>query len=424
MIDVKILRSQPEKVEDTLKARGSNLDLGRFAQLDVRRRELITESDALKNEKKNASKEIGQVIRSGGSADELKARVGEVNSRLDLLETELAQVERDYEDLVSWVPNLLHPETPIGKSEHDNVEVARWGTPRTFDFEVRDHVDLGTALGIMDFETAVKVTGTRFCVLRGEGAQLERALIQFMIDVHQEQGYFEILPPFMVNADSMFGTGQFPKMKEDVFRLEGLDYYLIPTAEVPVTNLHRGEILDGAQLPIYYQAFTPCFRSEAGSYGRDTRGLIRQHQFNKVELVKFVKPETSSEELEKLRADAEEILRRLELPYRVMSLCSGDISFAAARCYDLEVWLPGQTAYREISSCSNFTDFQARRARIRFKSGADKDFVHTLNGSGLAVGRTLVAILENNQEADGRISIPAALRPYMSGKTHIGKQSR
>jgi len=279
-------------------------------------------------------------------------------------------------------------------------------------------------LGIMDFEVAAKLTGARFVVLRGDGARLERALTSFMIDLHGEQGYFEVLPPFIVNGDSMYGTGQFPKMKEDVFKLEGLEYYLIPTAEVPVTNLFRDEIIDAERLPINYQAYTPCFRSEAGSYGRDTRGLIRQHQFDKVELVKFVHPDSSADELENLRRDAAAVLERLGLPYRTLALCSADISFAAARCYDLEVWLPGQEAYREISSCSNFRDFQARRARIRYRSGAEKGFVHTLNGSGLAVGRTMVAIIENYQQADGRILIPEALRPYMNNQQYIEKQKQ
>jgi len=424
MIDVKILRNDPEVVKASLDGRGSNLDLGPFAQLDLRRRELITDSDALKNEKKNTSKQIGEIMKSGGDSSEIKERVAQISAKIKVHDSELAEVEGKYNDLLSWVPNLLDETTPIGRNENDNVEVSRWGTPRSFEFTVKDHVDVGTELGILDFETAVKVTGARFAFLRGDGARLERALINFMLDVHREQGYFEILPPFLVNSDSMFGTGQFPKMREDVFKLEDHDYYLIPTAEVPVTNIHRDQILDGSQLPIYYQAYTPCFRSEAGSYGRDTRGYIRQHQFNKVELVKFVKPETSNEELEKLRDDAEEILRRLELPYRVMSLCSGDISFSAAKCYDLEVWLPGQTNYREISSCSNFKDFQSRRAQIRYKDGKEKGLVHTINGSGLAAGRTLVAILENYQEADGRVRVPDVLQPYMNGLKFIEKQSR
>jgi len=424
MIDVKILRNDPALVKASLDARGSDLDLGSFEALDVRRRELITASDALKNEKKTLSKQIGQLMKEGGDAEAVKAEVAQIGERIKAYDTELDEVEQQYNDLLSWVPNLVDADTPAGRHESDNVQVAAWGKPATFDFTPKDHVDLGADLGILDFETAVKITGARFALLRGDGARLERALINFMTDVHREQGYFEVLPPFMVNSDSMFGTGQFPKMKEDVFKLEGLDYYLIPTAEVPVTNIHRDEVLRGDQLPLNYQAFTPCFRSEAGSYGRDTRGLIRQHQFNKVELVKFVHPDTSSAELEKLRDDAEEILRRLELPYRVMSLCAGDISFAAAKCYDLEVWLPGQDTYREISSCSNFKDFQARRARIRFKDGKEKGVVHTLNGSGLAVGRTLIAVLENHQQADGRVRVPEALRPYLGGQEFIEKQVR
>lgn len=423
MIDVKVLRKDPEAVKAMLAARGNDLDISKFEALDERRRALITESDALKNERKTTSKQIGQIMKEGGDPSEIKARVSQIGDQIKSLDAELAEVDQEFKDLLSWVPNLLDESTPIGKSESDNVECLKWGTPRVFDFEVKDHVDLGTDLAIMDFETAAKVTGARFCFLRGDGARLERALINFMIDMHQKQGYFEVLPPFMVNSDSMYGTGQFPKMKEDVFGLNGTDYYLIPTAEVPVTNIHRDEMLDGKSLPRYYQAFTPCFRSEAGSYGRDTRGLIRQHQFNKVEMVKFVKPETSNDELEKLRGDAEAILQALELPYRVVSLCSGDISFAASKCYDIEVWLPGQDTYREISSCSNFKDFQARRAMIRFKEGKEKDYVHTLNGSGLAVGRTLVALLENHQQADGTIRIPEALRPYMNNQETIARQA-
>ncbi len=422
MLDIKALRENIEAVDAMLKARRNDLDLSRFTALDQRRRELITESDGLKQERKTTSKQIGSMIREGKDVEPIKARVAEIGERIKLLDQELAQTESQFEELLSWVPNLLDPTVPIGASEQDNLEVERHGEPTTFDFEIKDHVALGADLGLLDFETAVKLTGARFALLRGDGARLERALINFMIDLHQEQGYFEVLPPFIVNDRSMYGTGQFPKMKEDVFKLEGLDYYLIPTAEVPVTNIHADEILPKEKLPIYYQAFTPCFRSEAGSYGRDVRGLIRQHQFNKVEMVKLVHPEHSTQELESLRRDAEEVLRRLELPYRVMSLSSGDLSFAAAKCYDLEVWLPGQQAYREISSCSNFTDFQARRAKIRFRDGKQIRFVHTLNGSGLAIGRTLIAIMENYQMADGRIAIPKALRPYMNNRELIEKQ--
>lgn len=422
MLDIKLLREDIEAVEAMLRARSTELDLSKFKELDQKRRELITQGDQLKQERKSTSKQIGQMLKEGKDAEPVKAKVSEIGDRIKALDGELAETEAALNELLTWIPNMLDPTTPFGKGEEDNVEVSKWGEPGQFDFPVKDHVDLGQDLRIMDFERAVKVTGARFSVLRGDGARLERALINFMTDVHMRQGYFEILPPFMVNDKSMFGTGQFPKMREDSFKLDGFEYYLIPTAEVPVTNLHRDEILTEKQLPIHYQAFTPCFRSEAGSYGRDTRGLIRQHQFNKVELVKFTHPDHSKEEHEKLRQDAEEILQLLELPYRVMALCSGDISFTAAKCYDLEVWLPGQNAYREISSCSNFSDFQARRARIRFKDGKKSRFVHTINGSGLAVGRTLVAILENHQQADGRILIPKALRPYLNNQEYIEKQ--
>jgi seryl-tRNA synthetase len=424
MLDVKLLRDDLDSVKAMLAARGNDLDLSAFEELDQKRRNLIVETDALKNERKTTSKQIGQMLKKGEDAEPVKARVAEIGEKIKELDARLGESERVLREILSTIPNLLHASTPIGKGEDDNVEVAKWGEPPAFDFPVKDHVDLGTSLKILDAETAAKITGARFALLRGDAARMERALINFMTDVHREQGYFEVMPPFIVNSDSMFGTGQFPKMKEDVFQLQDTDYYLIPTAEVPVTNIHRDEILTEAQMPIRYQAFTPCFRSEAGSYGKDTRGLIRQHQFNKVELVKLVHPDTSDEALEQLRDDAEEILRRLALPYRVMALCSGDISFTASKCYDLEVWLPGQNRYREISSCSNFIDFQARRAKIRFRDGKKTRFVHTLNGSGLAVGRTLVAILENYQQADGRIRIPDVLQPYMNGQAMIEEQTQ
>jgi len=422
MIDVNILRNDLDAVKKMLVDRKNGLDLSAFADLDARRRELIAKSDQLKSERKNTSKKIGMMIGKGEDTTEIKSQVAEMGEQVKAMEADLGQVEIQLTQLLATIPNMLDADTPVGRGEDDNLEIDKWGTPRVFDFPVKDHVDLGADLGILDFQTAAKITGARFALLRGDGAALERALINFMIDIHREQGYEEILPPFIVNGDSMYGTGQFPKMKEDVFKLEGLDYYLIPTAEVPVTNIHRDEILNGSHLPIYYQAYTPCFRSEAGAYGRDTRGLIRQHQFNKVEMVKFVSPETSGDELDKLRGDAEKILQLLELPYRVMTLCSADLSFSAAKCYDLEVWLPGQDKYREISSCSNFRDFQARRAKIRFKAGKKKGFVHTINGSGLAIGRTLVAVLENHQQADGRIRIPEVLRPYMQNKEFIEKK--
>lgn len=424
MLDIKLLREDMDAVKAMLKARRSDLDLTQFDNLDSERRQLITDSDQLKSEKKDISKQIGLMMREGKDPSEVKARVSEISEQIKSMDARLSEVETALNDIITWIPNMLDASTPDGASEADNVEIARWGEPGQFDFEPKDHIDLGTQLGILDFEAAAKIAGARFALLRGDGARLERALINFMIDVHNEQGYFEVLPPFIVNSASMFGTGQFPKMTEDVFHLENSDYYLIPTAEVPVTNIHADEIIDFDKLPIHYQAYTPCFRSEAGSYGKDTRGLIRQHQFNKVELVKFCLPEDSEAEHDKLRDDAEEILRRLQLPYRTMALCSADLSFAAAKCYDLEVWLPGQDTYREISSCSNFKDFQARRAKIRFKGGGRKGFVHTINGSGLAVGRTLIAILENYQEADGRIRVPEVLKPYLNGQEFIEKQSR
>jgi len=422
MLDLKFLRDHLDEVRAMLKSRKNSLDLSAFETLDRQRRELIQKSDELKNERKTTSKQIGMLIKNGEDTTAIKQRVSEIGDEIKELDKKQKEVNADLNDIVTRIPNMMHTSVPFGESEDDNVEIRTWGTPIVLDFEPKDHVDLGTDLRIMDMEAATKLTGARFAVLRGDGARLERALIQFMLDVHAEQEYFEILPPYIVNGDSMFGTGQFPKMKEDVFKLEGLDYYLIPTAEVPVTNLHRDEILKKEQLPICYQAFTPCFRSEAGAHGKDTRGLIRQHQFHKVELVKFVHPEQSEQELENLLSDAEEILKRLGLAFRVVQLCSADLSFSAAKCYDIEVWLPAQNKYREISSCSLFTDFQARRAKIRFKEDGKNQFVHTLNGSGLAVGRTLVAILENGQQKDGTIMIPEVLRPYMGGQTLIEKQ--
>jgi seryl-tRNA synthetase len=346
----------------------------------------------------------------------------EVSQQIKGLDDELRGIEEEFDLFLLTVPNIPHASVPVGRSESDNVEIRSHGEKPSFDFEAKPHWEIGESLGILDFERGAKITGARFTLYRGMGARLERALINFMLDLHTEQhGYLEMLPPFMVNRESMTGTGQLPKFEDDLFRLEGLDYYLIPTAEVPVTNIHRGEILRSAELPLRYTAYTPCFRKEAGSYGKDTRGLIRQHQFNKVELVKFARPEQSYSELELLLDNAEEVLRRLGLHYRVVELCTGDLGFSAAKTYDIEVWLPGQEAYREISSCSNFEDFQARRAGIRFRDEekAKPEFVHTLNGSGLAVGRTLVAILENYQSADGSVRIPEVLRPYVGGAVAI-----
>ena len=423
MLDPKYLRDNLEEAQRRLATRGEEANLAAFTDLDRRRRELLGESEALKAEKNRVSAIIGQTKDKGQVQGEI-ARMKEVSAQIKTLDDELKSVEENLQGLLLRIPNLPHEETPVGASEEENREVKRWGDLPTFDFEPQAHWDIGEGLGILDFERGTKITGTRFTLYRGAGARLERALINFMLDLHTgEHKYVEILPPFMVNRDSMTGTGQLPKFEDDLFHTDDPDYFLIPTAEVPVTNIHRNEILAGSDLPVCYTAYTPCFRKEAGSYGKDTRGLIRQHQFNKVELVKFVKPEESDAELAKLLDNAEEVLRRLKLPYRVVDLCSGDLGFSAARTFDIEVWLPGQATYREISSCSNFRDYQARRAAIRFRreDGEKPELVHTLNGSGLAVGRTLVAILENYQQADGSVLVPEALRPYMGGLERITK---
>ena len=423
MLDLKYLRDNLEEAQRRLATRGEEANLAAFTDLDRRRRELLGESEALKSEKNRVSAIIGQTKDKGQVQGEI-ARMKEVSAQIKTLDDELKSVEENLQGLLLRIPNLPHEETPVGASEEENREVKRWGDLPTFDFEPQAHWDIGEGLGILDFERGTKITGTRFTLYRGAGARLERALINFMLDLHTgEHKYVEILPPFMVNRDSMTGTGQLPKFEDDLFHTDDPDYFLIPTAEVPVTNIHRNEILAGSDLPVCYTAYTPCFRKEAGSYGKDTRGLIRQHQFNKVELVKFVKPEESDAELAKLLDNAEEVLRRLKLPYRVVDLCSGDLGFSAARTFDIEVWLPGQATYREISSCSNFRDYQARRAAIRFRreDGEKPELVHTLNGSGLAVGRTLVAILENYQQADGSVLVPEALRPYMGGLERITK---
>jgi seryl-tRNA synthetase len=417
MLDIKNLRDNLDQVEARLATRGGSIDLSAFRQLDRRRRDLLGESETLKAEKNRVSALVGQTKDKSLVQGEI-SRMKDVSAKIKTLDDELKVVEEGLQTLLLTIPNLPHSQSPVGASEEDNREVRRWGTPREFDFAPKPHWDLGEELGILDFERAGKITGARFALLLGQGARLERALINFMLDLHTlEHKYLEVLPPFMVNRESMTGTGQLPKFEDDLFHVEGPDYFLIPTAEVPVTNIHRDEILSGGDLPLCYTAHTPCFRKEAGSHGRDTRGLIRQHQFNKVELVKFTRPEDSDAELEKLLANAEEVLRRLELPYRVIDLCTGDLGFSAARTYDIEVWLPAQGVYREISSCSTFGDFQSRRAAIRFRreEGAKPELVHTLNGSGLAVGRTLVAILENGQQKDGSVTIPAALRSYMGG---------
>lgn len=420
MLAADFIRTHLDDVKQMLVNRGSALTIDEFVELDARRRQLIGESEKNKALLNRVSPEIGALMKAGKKeeADGKRAEMKELKVTIETQEKELAEVEVKLSDVVTAIPNMPHSSVPVG-GESANQEVSRWGEPREFSFEPKDHVDLGVALGILDQERAVKITGARFSVLNGMGARMERALINFMLDIHtQEHGYQEMLPPFIINAASLFGTGQLPKFEADLFKLtDERGLYLAPTAEVPVTNYYRDEILDGAKLPISFTAYTPCFRSEAGSYGRDTRGLIRQHQFDKVELVKFTKPEESYAEHEKLTANAEVILQRLELPYRKVVLATGDMGAASAKTYDLEVWLPSQKTYREISSCSNFEAFQARRASIRFRreAGAKPELVHTLNGSGLAVGRTWLAILENYQQEDGSIEIPKALRPYLGG---------
>jgi seryl-tRNA synthetase len=421
MLDSKYLRENLESVEERLKTRGGSLDLAGFRELDSRRRELLQRSEELKALRNRVSEEISR-IKDKSQAQGQIAEMREVGARIKSLDEELKGIEEGLELFLLTIPNIPNVNVPFGSSENDNVEIRKWGEAPVFSFDPKPHWELGESLGILDFERGAKLTGARFTLYRGAGARLERALVNFMLDLHTERhNYVEMLPPFMVNRESMTGTGQLPKFEEDLFRLEGCEYYLIPTAEVPVTNIHRGEILRGSDLPLCYTAYTPCFRKEAGSYGKDTRGLIRQHQFNKVELVKFSHPDESYRELEKLLADAEEVLRLLGIHYRVIELCTADLGFSAARTFDIEAWLPGQATYREISSCSNFEDFQARRASIRFREDekAKPDFVHTLNGSGLAVGRTVVAILENYQQEDGSVLIPDVLRPYMGGLEKI-----
>jgi seryl-tRNA synthetase len=416
MLSREYLREHTDAYRTALKNRGANVDLERFLDLDAERRRTIAQVEALKAQRNAASQEIASLKKNKQDAGvQIEAMKG-VGDEIRKLDEQLATIDADLRNVELYFPNVPHESVPVGPDEtHNRVERA-WGEKPAFSFPPKVHWDIGEALGILDFDRASKITGARFSILTGAGAKLNRALINFMLDIHEQQNYVEVVPPFMVNADSLRGTGQLPKFEEDLFKLTDRDYYLIPTAEVPVTNLHRDEILDGAKLPISYTAYSPCFRSEAGSYGKDTRGLIRQHQFEKVEIVKFTTPETSWEEHEKLTADAEAVLRTLGLHYRVMTLCTGDMGFTAAKTYDLEVWLPGQQTYREISSCSNFADFQARRANIRYRSADKKTgYVHTLNGSGLAIGRTLVAILENYQNEDGSVRVPEALRGYMKG---------
>ncbi|HHW42982.1 MAG TPA: serine--tRNA ligase [Desulfotomaculum sp.] len=421
MLDLKFVRNNPRLVEESLQKRGAAVSLKPFLELDARRREKLVVAEQLKNRRNVVSEEIGRLKKAGREARDMVLEMRQVSQQIKELDEEIRDLEEQIQVALLNIPNIPHASVPVGRDDADNVEVRRWGDPRQFDFPARAHWDLGEALDILDFERGTKVTGARFSFYKGAGARLERAVVNFMLDLHiKEHGYVEVFPPFVVNSDSMIGTGQLPKFAEDMFKLEGRDYYLIPTAEVPVTNLYRDEILPAEKLPIYHCAYSACFRAEAGAAGRDTRGLIRQHQFNKVELVKFTRPEDSYDELEKLTADAERVLQLLGLPYRVVILCTGDLGFSSAKTYDLEVWLPSYGAYKEISSCSNFEDFQARRANIRFKEGKAKpQFVHTLNGSGLAVGRTVAAILENYQQPDGSVLIPEALVPYMGGITAI-----
>jgi seryl-tRNA synthetase len=421
MLDIRYIRENLEAAEAGLKSRGAGVDLSGFRALDERRRALLQETETLKALRNRVSDEIS-LVKDKSQVQGQIAEMRAVSQRIKGLDDDLRSVEEALAAFMLVVPNIPSAATPFGVSEADNREIRRWGAVPEFSFTPKPHWEIGESLDILDFERGAKLTGARFTLYKGCGARLERALINFMLDLHTTRhNYIEMLPPFMVNRESMTATGQLPKFADDLFHLEGVDYFLIPTAEVPVTNIHRGEILKGSQLPILYTAYTPCFRSEAGSYGKDTRGLIRQHQFNKVELVKFVHPADSTRELEKLLDNAEEVLRLLGLPYRVVELCTGDIGFSACRTFDIEVWLPGQNTFREISSCSSFGDFQARRAAIRFREDekSKPEFVHTLNGSGLAVGRTVVAILENCQQADGSVVIPEALRPYMGGLEKI-----
>ena len=422
MLDMKFVRENLPAVQEMLKNRCNSLDLSSFTALEESRRTILQDVEEKKARRNAVSKEIGMRKKAGESADDVVAEMRALGDEITALDEDLREVEAKLRDLLLQIPNMPKADVPIGKDDTENPEVRRWGTPRTFDFEPQAHWDIGEKLGVLDAERAAKVTGARFTFYKGLGARLERACINFMMDLHAEKhGYTEMLAPYIVNADSMVGTGQLPKFAADMFKLDGLDYYLVPTAEVPTTNYHRDEILDAEQLPEYYTSYTACFRAEAGSAGRDTRGLIRQHQFNKVELIKFVAPETSWDELETMVEAAEDVLKTLELPYRVVQLCTGDMSFTSAKTYDIEVWMPAQDKYREISSCSNCTDYQARRANIKYRPerGAKPAFLHTLNGSGVAVGRTVAAILENYQQADGSVLVPKALVPYMGGVTVI-----
>ena len=432
MLDIKALRADPEAIAAQLKKKGYELDVARFSSLEERRKAIQVETEQLQQSRNAVSKQIGQAMKSGDKdkAAELKAQTATLGDDLEAAKSQLTQIQEEFEGLLEGIPNIPHPSVPEGKTEDDNIEVRRWGQPKEFAFEAKDHVDLGEALDMLDFEAAVKITGSRFAVMRSDLARLHRALTQFMINTHaDEHGYSEVYVPYLVNSTSLKGTGQLPKFEEDLFKVPvdkesgNNDLYLIPTAEVPVTNLVRNEILNDAELHKKFVAHTPCFRSEAGSYGRDTRGMIRQHQFEKVELVHVCRPDRSEAVLEELVGHAETILQKLELPYRTVILCGGDLGFSAHKTYDIEVWLPGQGKYREISSCSNMWDFQARRMQARWRNPETgrPELAHTLNGSGLAVGRTLVAVLENYQNEDGTVTIPAVLQPYMGGKTVLAK---
>jgi seryl-tRNA synthetase len=425
MLEAKYIREHIDEVQEKLALRGQAMGLEQFVSIDGERRKAIQEWEKLRALQRKVSEEVSKRKREGYDASELILEMKKVSQEMKGLDGIVEEKEKALQEFLLTIPNLPHVSVPKGKDPSDNAEVRRWGDIPKFDFRPKPHWDLGEELGILDFKCGAKIAGARFTLYWDLGAKLERALINFMLDLHtREHGYREVLPPFMVNRTTMTGTGQLPKFEEELFKVEGTDYFLIPTAEVPVTNIHQDEVLDEEVLPLYYTAYTPCFRKEAGSYGKDTRGLIRQHQFNKVELVKFTKPENSYDELEKLLSNAEEVLKRLKLPYRVVNLCTGDLGFSASKTYDIEVWLPGQDTFKEISSCSNFEDFQARRAKIRYRiSGKSKtEYVHTLNGSGLAVGRTLVAILENYQQADGSVVIPDVLRPYLYGVDRIEKR--
>jgi len=422
MLDIRFIRKNFDLVVKALQQRNSNLDLTEYQDLDNKRRALLQEVEALKMERNRASEQVARMKKQGQDPGDLFAELGRLSQKIKELDKELKQVEEEVQEWILSIPNIPHESVPVGKDEQDNKEEKKWGDKPTFDFEPKEHWEIGVSLGGLDFDRAAKITGSRFALYWGWAARLERALINFMLDVQTtENGYTEVLPPVIVNRASMTATGQLPKFEQDLFKLENWDYYLIPTAEVPVTNIHRNEVLEEKDLPLTYVAYTPCFRSEAGSYGKDTKGIIRQHQFNKIELVRFAHPDSSYQELETLLGHAESILQKLKLHYRVVTLCTGDLGFSAAKTYDIEVWLPGQGKYREISSCSNFEDFQARRANIKFKPKDSKKarLVHTLNGSGLAVGRTLVAILENYQQADGSVLVPEVLQPYLGGLEKI-----